>query len=1061
MSLYEGSVKRPIMTGLIFAAIVVFGVFSATKLPIDLYPKIEGNVIMVMTSYSGASASDIENNVTRPLESTLNSVANLKHITSKSSENLSLITLEFEFGHDIDDLTNDVRDKLDMISSALPDAVSTPIIFKFDSDMMPIMILSAQADQSTNGLYKILDDNVANPLARIPGVGSVSISGAAEREVYVYCDPVKLEAYNLSIEAISQKISAENMNYPGGTFDIGNESFPLRVEGEFKDPMEMNNIVVASVGGSDIYLRDVAEVVDTIQERGQLAYTNGVRGAIIVVQKQSGANSVEISNKILKSLPQLQANLPADVKLGLVANTSENIENSISGLAETVFYALLFVVIVVFLFLGRWRATFVIAITIPISLVASFIYLAITDASINMISLACLSIAIGMVVDDAIVVLENVTTHIERGADPKQAAIHATNEVAISVVASTLTMIAVFFPMTLAGGMMGVMFKQLGWMMCVILTVSTVSALTLTPMLCSQMLKLKKKHSSFYNIFYVPIERMLDKLDAWYGRMIDKAVRHRKTIVVACLVLCVSCFMTIKFVGTEFFPASDDSRLTVKLYMPVGTRTERTHAVTQELAEKWMADFKGEVRVVNYTVGQASEDNTFASMQDNGSNIGSFNITFVNPGDRERTLFQISELIRADLNSYPEIERFTVSAGGNSGMGGQSSVDFEIYGYDFDATDKVAKELRNKLLSAKGVSEVRISRSDYQPEIQVDFDREKLARHGLNLSTAATYLRNRINGSTASYYREDGDEHYIKVRYAPEFRTSIEDIENILIYTSTGGSVRIKDVGTVVERFSPPSIERKDRERVNTVKAIVSADATLSEVVEAGNEIIKGMQIPLGITINLAGDFEEQKESFADLGLLGILIILLVFIVLASQFESFTDPFIIITAVPLSIAGVILALAITGTSLNVMSMMGCIMLFGIVVKNGIVLIDYTKLCRERGMGAIQASITAAKSRLRPVLMTTLTTILGMVPMALDKGEGSEMWRPLGVSVIGGLTISTLLTLVLVPVLYCIFCGVGFKRARRKHSKQLALDAYWEANKDSMIKSKKRKRKEKY
>ena len=446
-------------------------------------------------------------------------------------------------------------------------------------------------------------------------------------------------------------------------------------------------------------------------------------------------------------------------------------------------------------------------------------------------------------------------------------------------------------------------------------------------------------------------------------------------------------------------------------------------------------------------------------MQDNGSNIGSFNITLVNPSERERTLFEISELIRADLNRYPEIERFTVTAGGNSGMGGQSSVDFEIYGYDFDATDRVAKELRNELTKVKGVSEVRISRSDYQPEIQVDFDREKLARHGLNLSTAATYLRNRINGSTASYYREDGDEHYIKVRYAPEFRTSIEDIENILIYTSSGGSVRIKDVGTVVERFSPPSIERKDRERVNTVKAIVSADVPMGTVVAEGNKILKKMDIPLGINVNLAGDFEEQQESFADLGLLGVLIILLVFIVLASQFESFTDPFIIITAVPLSIAGVFLALAITGTSLNVMSLMGCIMLFGIVVKNGIVLIDYTKLCRERGMSAIQASITAAKSRLRPVLMTTLTTVLGMVPMALDKGEGSEMWRPLGVSVIGGLTVSTILTLVLVPVLYCMFCGVGFKRARRKHSKQLALDAYWEANKDSMIKSKKRRRKE--
>ena len=392
-------------------------------------------------------------------------------------------------------------------------------------------------------------------------------------------------------------------------------------------------------------------------------------------------------------------------------------------------------------------------------------------------------------------------------------------------------------------------------------------------------------------------------------------------------------------------------------------------------------------------------------------------------------------------------------------MGGQSAVDFEIYGYDFDVTDKIARELRSKLITTKGVSEVRISRSDYQPEIQVDFDREKLARHGLNLSTAATYLRNRINGSTASYYREDGDEHYIKVRYAPEFRTSIEDIENILIYTANGGAVRVKDVGTVVERFTPPSIERKDRERVNTVKAIVNTEVPMGEVVAAGNKIIKQMDIPLGVNIQIAGSFEEQQESFADLGVLGILIILLVFIVLAAQFESLTDPFIIITAVPMSIAGVILALAITGTNLNVMSLMGCIMLFGIVVKNGIVLIDYTKLCRERGMSAIQASITAAKSRLRPVLMTTLTTILGMVPMALDKGEGAEMWRPLGISVIGGLVVSTLLTLILVPSLYCMFCAVGFQKSRRKHRKQLILDAYWEENKGSMIKSKKRRRKE--
>ena len=570
-------------------------------------------------------------------------------------------------------------------------------------------------------------------------------------------------------------------------------------------------------------------------------------------------------------------------------------------------------------------------------------------------------------------------------------------------------------------------------------------------MLCSQMLRLKKKHSSFYTIFFTPIQRALDGLDAWYGRMIDKAVRHRKTVLTTCILICVAFFFTFKYVGVEFFPSSDDSRMTVKLYMPVGTRTERTHAIAKELAEKWMADFKDEARVVNYTVGQASEDNTFASMQDNGSHIASFNITLVDPDERERTLFEVGEFIRADLNSYPEIEKYTVSAGGNSGMGGQSSIDFEIYGYDFDATDKVARDLRAELLKLNGVSEVRISRSDYQPEIQVDFDREKLARHGLNVSTAATYLRNRINGSTASFYREDGDEHYIKVRYAPEYRTSIEDIENILIYGANGGAVRIKDVGTVVERFSPPSIERKDRERINTVKAIINAGVPMGDIVTASNKIIKNMDIPLGINVSLAGDFEDQQESFGDLGLLGVLIILLVFIVLAAQFESFTDPFIIITAVPLSIAGVILALAITGTSLNVMSLMGCIMLFGIVVKNGIVLIDYTKLCRERGMSAIQSAIAAGRSRLRPVLMTTLTTILGMVPMAIDQGEGSELWRPLGVSVIGGLTVSTILTLVVVPVLYCMFTGIGIKRQRRKHRKQLVLDAYWEENKETMIK----------
>ena len=1056
MSLYEGSVKRPIMTTLCFVAVAIFGLFSLSRLPIDLLPDIETNTIMVMTSYQGASASDIENNVTRPLENTLNSVEHLKHITSKSSEGISIVTLEFEFGYDIDVLTNDVRDKLDMVTSALPDEVNTPIIFKFSTDMIPILMLSVQADESQPALYKILDDAVVNPLARVPGVGTVSIAGAPQREINVYCDPNKLDAYNLSIETISGIISAENRNVPGGTFDVGSDTYSLRVEGEFNDPKEMENIIVGSYNGAAVYLRDVATVQDGVQERAQRTFNNGVEGAMIIVQKQTGGNSVEISNRVMEMLPQLQKTLPSDVKLGIIVNTSDNILNTINSLAETIMYAMLFVVLVVFVFLGRWRATVIICITIPMSLIGSFIYLGIIDGgSLNIISLSCLSIAIGSVVDDAIVVLENVTTHIERGAEPKQAAIHGTNEVAISVIASTLTMIAVFFPLTMVTGMAGVLFEQLGWMMCVIMTISTISALSFTPMMCAYFLKLQKKPSKIFLAFYKPIERTLDKLDDWYKKRLDWAVRHRKTVFLGCVAFFVLSCLCATSIGTEFFPSQDNGRIGVTLKLPIGARVERAQELASELAGKWMDRYQGVMKVCNYRVGQADSDNTFASMQDNGSHIISFNISLVSVEDREVGLEQICNEMRADMNDYPELDEAQVlMGGGGGGMGGQSTADFEIYGYDFETTDRLAAELQSKLLKVEGVSEVNISREDYQPEYQVDFDREKLALHGLNLSTAATYLRNRVNGALATYYREDGDEYDVKVRYAPEHRTSIEDLENILIYSpTTGKGVRVKDLGKVVERSNPPTIERKDRERVVTVSAVISG-APLGDVAAAGNAIIDEMEIPAGISIQISGSFEDQQDSFADLGVLGVLIIILVFIVMAAQFESLSYPFIIMFSIPFAFSGILMALFFTGTTLNVMSMLGGIMLIGIVVKNGIVLIDYTMLCRERGMSALHSAVVAGRSRLRPVLMTTLTTILGMVPMAISSGEGSEMWRPLGVSVIGGLAVSTVLTLILVPVLYCSFAGTGIQNKRKALKKQRMLNEYYQSHKDKMTKAKK-------
>jgi len=1024
------------MTTLCFVAVLIIGLFSLTTLPVDLYPDVETNTIMVMTTYQGASAQDIEQNVTRPLENALNAVNDLKHITSKSRENISVITLEFEYGKDIDVLTNDVRDKLDMVKSALPDNAENPIIFKFSSDMIPIVMLSVQASESMPGLYKILDEAVANPLARISGVGSVSISGAPKREIHIYVDPKRLEAYNLSIETISSIIAAENRNIPGGSFDIGSDTYSLRVQGEFASSDELNRIVVGSRDGRNIYLSDVARIDDSLEERAQQTYNDGEKGAMIVIQKQSGANSVDISSKVLKMLPSLQKRLPSDVKLGVIVDTSDNIRNTIASLVETVLYALLFVVIVVFTFLGRWRATLIITITIPISLIASFIYLAITGNSLNIVSLSALSISIGMVVDDAIVVLENVTTHIERGSDPKQAAVHGTNEVAISVIASTLTLIAVFFPLTLVTGMTGVLFRQLGWMVTIMMIISTVCALSLTPMLCSQLLRRNNKHGRLYTLLFTPINRALDAFDNGYARLLHNVVGHKSITIAVCMAIFIGSIFLLRFVGTEFFPTADDGRLGVNIELPIGTRVEIAQETVARIADEWRKKYP-EINILNYTTGQASSDNTFASLQDNGPHIVSMNIRLSDPGDRERKITEIAALMREDLKQYPEIRKSQVNVGGNRGgaMGGQSTIDFEIYGYDFAETDSVARQLSNVLMKIPGTADIMVSRSDYQPEYQVDFDREKLALYGLNLQTAANYLRNRINGSLSSYFREDGEEYDMKVMYAPEHRTSIADIENILIYNAAGEGVRIKDVGKVVERFTPPTIERKDRERIITVSTVVSG-VPMSQVVAEAEIAIDRMEIPVGINIQLAGSFEDQQDSFKDLLMLAVLIVILVYIVMAAQFESYTYPGIIMTSLMFAFSGVFIILYLTGHTLNVMSMIGAIMLIGIVVKNGIVLIDYITLNRERGLSIRQAVILGGKSRLRPVVMTTLTTILGMVPMALGTGQGSEMWRPMGVAVIGGLTLSTILTLLFVPALYCIFAYIGVKRTRSKHRKSL-------------------------
>ena len=1025
MNIYKTSVNNPITTIILFVAIMIFGGVSLSRLGIDLFPDIESNAMMVMTTYPGASAEDIENNVTRPIENVLNGVDHLKDITSQSKENVSVVTLEFEYGYDLDILANDVRDKLDMLST-LPDGTSQPIIFKFSSDMFPVLMLGVTADESMSGLYKILDDQIVTPLARVDGVGTVSIAGIPQREIQVYCDPNKLEAYNMTVEQISSAIATANRNTPAGSFDVGSNAYSLRVDHEFEDPSEMMNLVVGYRNGTPILLSDVATINDGVQERIQEAFHGGQQGGMIIVQKKSGANSVQIAQSVQEYVNEIKSTLPSDVTIFTIMDSSDNIISTVHSLRDTIITTFLLVMLVVFLFLGRWRATIVVVLTIPISLLAAIIYIFATGETLNIITMSSLSIAIGMVVDNAIVVLENITSHIDRGAMPKQAAIFATKEVGISVMGGTLTTIAVFLPLTMVQGMAGVLFNAMGWMVTITLTISTIAAVTFTPVLCSLMMKKNPTKAWFQG----KIDAVMERFNNFYGGILTWCVNHRKVIILGSVALFVGVMGVLgPKMKSEFFPVQDSAAISAEIQLPAGTRQEITRELAMELSDRIEKTYANELINVSVRQGQADTDNIFATLQSNGTHIISMNLRFVKKTERDLALTEIGDGIRKIFDEYSIIRKYKVTEGGG-GMGGKSAVDIEIYGYDFDTSDALAEQVANMFREMEGCSEVTISRDEYTPEYHVDFDLEKLARSGLDVTTASTYLRNRINGSVTSYYREDGDEYDIRVRYDRRFRESIEDIENITIYNQMGQGVKIRDIGVVKEASTPPAITRKNRERYVTVSGVVASGYALSEIVEKAKVGLAQIPMPQGFMWQIGGTYEDQQETFGDLVLLMALMVVLVFVIMASQFESLTYPFVIMFSLPFAVVGVVIGLTVTGTPMNIMALLGVLMLIGIVVNNGIVLVDYTILCRERGMGILESVVAAGRSRLRPILMTTLTTVLGMIPMAVGNGVGSEMWNSLGMSVAWGLSFSTLITLILIPTLFASFAIHGQNRRER-------------------------------
>ncbi len=1037
MSIYSTAVKRPITTLVIFIAVIVMGVFSLRNMPVDLYPEIDPPFISVFTIYPGASAADIETNVTRPLEDNLSIVTNLKNMTSQSRDDISAITMEFEYETNLDEATNEIRDVIGRILRFLPEGIEQPTVFKFSSAMIPVMMLSATADESYPALAKILDERLINPLNRIEGVGAVGIFGGPEREIQINVDPRKLEAYNMSVEQLGGILAAENINLPSGNVKFGSVDYPLRFTGEFTESSRINDIVITSFNGNPVYVRDVAEVNDTLREMTIEERINGRQGLRLIVQKQSGANTVQIANEVNKMLEEIIKTLPPDIVIGVVFDTSEFINNSISNLINILYYAGIFVTLVVLFFIGRWRATFIIILTIPVSLVTAFIYLYFTGNTLNLISLSSLTIAMGMVVDDAIVVLENITRHIEKGSSARESAIYGTNEVGLAVVASTLTVVAVFLPMTLISGLMGLFFRQLGWIVTITITVSTIAALSLTPMLSSQLLKFSSaKRTGLGPKTSAIIDNALSGLDRFYSNILGWGVGNKwKVVFISVSIFFASLFLT-GYIGTGFFPEADNSRISINIELPTGLRLEET-SKTARAIEKIIENDYPEIEAINTSSGYSSTAGIFGNPRA-GSHTIDLTFRLVAPKQRSRDVWEIADALREELSVFPEIVTYTVQTEGG-GFGAGAPVQVEIYGDDFNTTNAFAEELALKMRAIEGTRDVDLSRGPEKPELRIVPDQEKMAMFGLNTNTVSRAIRNRIEGMTATRFREDGDEYDVVIRHKEEFRNTFSDIENIQVLNPMGQMVRLKEFASIEEFYSPPNIERKNRMRYLTVNSQLHG-RSLGNVTTDIQAAIEEMEIPPGITYRFAGEIQEQQDAFADLVLLLLLSIFLVYVVMASQFESFSMPFIIMLAVPFSFTGVLLALFISGGELNVISFIGAIILVGIVVKNSIVLVDYTNLLVGRGKSIVTAVRMAGKSRLRPVLMTTLTTLLAMIPLAVSTAEGSEIWQPMGVAVIGGLSFSTLITLVFVPVVYTLNGARKIKKARKRNRKALLLQA---------------------
>jgi len=1014
------SLKNPYFIIVIFTVLLITGFISLRELPIDLFPNISLPMLSVVTFYPGAGPEEVEKQITELIEDAASTLPNLKKIRSISQENLSAVTLEFEWGTDLNEAANDLRPKLDLLKNNLPQDATSPEILKFDVSMFPILLISMSSEDENFDLRKFFEDKVKDEIERVPGVGQTQLWGGGKKKIIkVEIKRENLEYYGIDLNSIANSIKYENMNIPVGEVESNSKLYTVRIPGEFNDIKEIENLTIFTSKGVRLRLGDIAVVKFDYERPTSYVRRNGKPSLLIGVLKQANANTVRVSEGVKKKIREIEEKYKGE-KISFVElfDSSKFIIDSILSLTKTIILAAILVIIVTFLLLRNIRSGIIISITIPVSLIVSFIFLYLTNSSINLISLSSLAIAIGMVVDNAVVVLENIFYHRERGEGKKESAIFGAQEVGRAITASTLTTVAVFLPILMAKGLVSIMFKQLAITISLVLLVSLFTAFTLTPVLSFKFLKIKekkgisKKISDFLENLYKPLE-------IGYNSFLNFALNHKLMIFsigTIIFILGIIPFLT-GFLKTEFFPEADTGQIRGNFVLPSGTKLENTDKITKKF-EDYIEKNIPEVRIFGVRTGRTEGGwGSLMGMQE-GDNTGFISLRLLKKSERKRTSQEISHILNKKLKEIPGIVQgsFEVSGGFTQSLLIGSPIEIKIFGYDIKETDSIGNYLKEKLEKIRGISGLNISRGLPSQELVFKYNRNILNHYGVPSSYLATYLRGMIEGIKAGSFRKKGEEIEIVVRIDEESRRNINILRSSFIKIPNGKLIPIENFGEFKEEKGPVRIERENRERVLKITGNFYG-RSLNEVIEDIKKVISEMNLPEYIRIEIGGSISQQKESFSFLFFSLIIGIILVYLVMVAQFSSFLHPFVIMFSVPFAFTGVSFAHLIAGIPFSLTSFIGLVMLIGIVVNNAIVLVDYINILRKRNYKLLDAVKEAGKRRLRPIIITTTTTLFGLLPLALSRAEGSEAWRPLGISVIGGLFLSAFISLIIVPIVY--------------------------------------------